>query len=412
MSSEKVNILTLSLAQGVKLAFLLFSIFISTRISNTAWGEYTIAQSFFLWIGLIIEYGFNLYGVNKLSITSYRKEDIPTYNRMSSEIYSGRIIIGFLVAVIVISIYLSGVIQNIISPIFLIVSYIGAFAYNLLPTWHFQFRGKIFIVALIDIVVYTISALSFLLVLFLHASILLSSIIQSIMCIVAGFFGWLLISGEIGRPSFSIFVGFIGIKNSFSLFIYNSSIGIYTAGSNILIGLLFGVGESGIFSSAERIIRIINSVLSPFIKTYFPKMSYLFANDKLKYNSYFTRIIVISIVSLSVLALTSYFLSDFVSGLIYNYNSKKIAKVIRILSFTIVLVNLSSILSFFWILPAGLSRNFNVITIISAALNTILMFLAANYKVFGYAWSIVVTELFVFLSLTVILYLSSKGEKK
>jgi polysaccharide transporter, PST family len=78
--------------------------------------------------------------------------------------------------------------------------------------------------------------------------------------------------------------------------------------------------------------------------------------------------------------------------------------VLRILSLLLPIVGVNIALGVQWMLPLGLERDLNAITLLAGLLNIgLAMALASTYKDFGMAWAVVCAEIFVAAAICVLL---------
>jgi PST family polysaccharide transporter len=78
--------------------------------------------------------------------------------------------------------------------------------------------------------------------------------------------------------------------------------------------------------------------------------------------------------------------------------------VLRILSLLLPIVGVNFALGIQWMLPLGLDRPFNIITVLAGLVNIgMATALASSYRDLGMAWAVVCAEIFVTASLYVVL---------
>lgn len=398
----KQNILVLMLSQTSKLFVLIFSLFISTIISRESWGVYAISQSLVIWIGLLLEYGFNISGV--FCMSRCNESSKITALDFISKSTSGRFICFFIIISTLLLTFYFFPTSYIVPFEIVLISLLHSFSYALIPVWYFQSTDRIYLVAFVDIIISASSLFSLYLIAYKDISLSISLMFQSISCLSLCILTFIIAIKEIGKPSLSLTLGLSALKEDFSYFLNNSSISLFTSGATILIGGLFGVSQAGYYASAERIIKILNSISAPFIKVNFPKYSSLYSLNRRLHKRKLDKLL-IYILGVFILVNSALFLSaNWIAYVMYKDNWQNIANILKILSFTLIFVNLSSIISFFWIIPSQKMKEFNMITISAGFLNLILLFFFWRFYPSKYPWSIVIVEFILCLWLIYLRY--------
>jgi polysaccharide transporter, PST family len=104
------------------------------------------------------------------------------------------------------------------------------------------------------------------------------------------------------------------------------------------------------------------------------------------------------------LGVVVFFMAPLLVRIILGKDFAEAVPVLRILSLLLPIIGLNFALGIQWMLPLGLDRAFNIITLLAGLINVgLATALASNYKDLGMAWAVVCAEIFVAVSLYVVL---------
>jgi PST family polysaccharide transporter len=386
----------LFVAQIAKFGLLATSPLAARSMSKSDWGGVVIAQAIFLWTSLFVEYGFNLFGIQE---SAKDPLNVITQSKLAEIIYSGRLIIATLVTLIMVTLIAMGWSPLRVDNGLMISALFGGVFYGLLPVWHFQLTDRMHIIALADISIFGLATVCCLAVVATKSSPIFMLLGQTMGAVSATAFLTFILVREVGPIPIRLRSGRTGLRRARSLFIYNVSIGLYTVANLIVVGSTQGISEGAAYANSERIIRVINSITAPAVKTFFPKFAHLFLDDPRLYVRHFKQSAGIVAITFGLLTPILYFAANPIATLVYGDTYSDSGEILKILSLSVLAVNLNGIIGYFWMLPQGRNRAFNAITISGGAVNASLLFVSTRYNSFDYAWSIVFTEAFVLIML-------------
>ncbi|ASN82031.1 oligosaccharide flippase family protein [Deinococcus ficus] len=404
---SKYNVLLLFCAQGAKFLALAISLILLPTFDTSTWGQYIFIQSLSIWLSLIIEYGFNIANVGRIARVS--KDELSFECRLAlAESFAGRSII-FLVLLIAIVAFTPVIeLKMQISLNTLLFVLMAAAGIGTMPTWFFQFTDRIYVIALAEVASAILSIACLFLLAHQTINILNWSAATAMIAIVISLIVNFIAIKEVTWHTVPLRHSFCILKKSFTYFVYNSSVGIYNAGTTVLVGSLYGISLSGAYGVADRITRLINSIISPIIKVYFPKFTLLYISNKRLYYMQLSNVLLISIICFYFISLLLFL---FFPLLVRNFNiaTTELIEMGQVLSVAIFFVNMSTIISFFWILPTKRSIHFNYITLSAAFINTCGILILKYFDIDNIAYSVLTSEIFVLLALILLLH---KGRKE
>jgi len=182
------------------------------------------------------------------------------------------------------------------------------------------------------------------------------------------------------------------------------AISLYTASNNFLLGILTNNTMVGIFNAADKIRIAFQSGVTIFGQSLFPQAARNIKEDKDKVINELTRFMFIGTAVILIFSILAYFLSSEIILLIAGENYLPSIKVFRILCYIPFSVIVSNILGIQIMLNLGLTREFNIIIWCGGILNILmLIILIPLFSVLGVAYSVLLTESFISLSMLIIL---------
>ena len=193
-------------------------------------------------------------------------------------------------------------------------------------------------------------------------------------------------------------------RDGFSLFVYRGAVSLYTVAGTFILGLMMpgSIVQVGLYGGAERIVRPLQGLLAPLGLAFYPRISHLAGTDR----PAAARLARISL-AVMLAGATGICLALLLAGPLVvrvmlgpEAHGQDSIRLFRILALTFPMVAIGSVLGLQWMLPLGLDRALNGITIAAGALNLALaVTLVPRQGPDGMAWAAVVTETFVCVSM-------------
>jgi O-antigen/teichoic acid export membrane protein len=189
------------------------------------------------------------------------------------------------------------------------------------------------------------------------------------------------------------------------LFVSTAAISLYTNTNLVRVGLLAGNVQAGYFSAAEKIVRAMTGLISPFMQAFFPYVNSLMSQSResaLRAISHILRWTAGGTFVVSVLLLL---FANLITTLVFGSRATTdCVIVIRWISFLPFLIGVSNVLGLQTMLPFGFDRQFSRILLASGLLNIVLAipfihFVGAS----GAGISVLITEACVTLTMIVFL---------
>ena len=356
------------------------------------WGLVAFSQSFGLYTALVVEFGFMLSATREVA---RHRDDHVKLGEIFAEVIGAKAILAT-ACVVAASLIVA------VTPSFhgnRIMMYAGSLAgiaQGANVGWFYQGLEQMRIVSVVDILGKVMFALS---VFFLIHS---PSDDWKVPCIQCFWYcaATILLTARIyrdfsvGKPTIKTATG--AIKRSASMFLYRGSLTLYTTANTLILGFLSTPLSVAYYAAGEKINNVLLNGGTPVTQALFPKMSYLTVNDPAAAKR-IARITLLTALGLSsVLCVAAYLFAPLAVRVILGRGYEQVVPVLRVLALAIPTVSCSVVMGCQCMLPLGMDKAFNVITIVAGIFNVALALLVVpRYAHIGMAWSIVMTELLV-----------------
>lgn len=278
-----VNIFYLYSVQGLNLILpILILPYLIKTLSIESFGIYSFAFAFSQFVVLFVDFGFNISATKKIAENTDRDDIVKTT-------FWHIIFIKFiltLISLVLVGIFIVLSQKTAVYSTSILYAYIMIIGTAIFPIWWFQGMNKMRELSVIS----AISKLASypLIFVFVKDSTDYNSaiVIQSLSYFMAGVFSF----GYLYKYYDDYFVDFKvstnietymhEIKESFPIFLSNSSISLYTNSLTILLGIFSTQYNVGLFGALERIVRMICfGLLAPINQVVFPVIANLKKNN-------------------------------------------------------------------------------------------------------------------------------------
>lgn len=353
------NTLYLYLSQGLIFLLPFFILpFLLKTLSIESFGLYNFSLAFSQFLILLIDFGFNL------SITKKIAENVNKNNYIKNIFWT---IIFIKISLLIISILVSVI-------VFMLIPSLESFKYAMIcgslmligntfyPVWWFQGLNKFKILTLINISSKAICYPFIFILVTSEGDYMEAVLIQSLSFVLASVFSFVYLFLTCRDYFFNINFDFVKknfykeIKDSYLIFLSNSSISLYTNTTVLILGVFSSPYSVGIFSAIERIVRVIcTAVLVPFTQSSYPFLIRMKSQNIVVAKKIFRKMLTF-IFLLSLIVMGSYF---FLKDLIIKYFFQEYEKNILLLDlfmFSIFPVTLGGVLGQLGLLALGDSK--------------------------------------------------------
>jgi O-antigen/teichoic acid export membrane protein len=188
------------------------------------------------------------------------------------------------------------------------------------------------------------------------------------------------------------------IKAGSAVFLSTGGINLYNQSNIILIGMIAGPIQAGLFTGADKIQRALQSLTGPISGAVYPRINNLLVSKPKESHRLMRLTLVLQGVFSFCLSVVMFLSADFVTRLFLGNQYIEAVPIIRCLAAVLFLVGLNNALGVNMMFPFGLNTEVARITVASGIFNVaMLSFLTYEEGAIGAAISVVMTEMFVTL---------------
>ncbi|MEI6123838.1 MAG: flippase [Bacteroidota bacterium] len=395
------NFFSLSVLNGISFLFPFITIPYLTRVLGVElFGLWSFAFGIIQYFIIFTSFGFAYAATQQISIHQANKKKI-------SEIFSAVITVKLLISVLCWFVLMALILfTNQFRHDYLIFIYSFGMVIGdaLVPVWLFQGMEKMKYITIVNFA----SKFVFTLLLFIfvrsEADLLIVPIFNTCGYVIAGIISFL-IAFRIFKlkptwPKLSEMVH--QMKEAWPIFVSTFSINLYRYANVPLLGFFTNMTMVGYYASAEKVIRGVQSLITPLSDALFPYISKRFANDSSKNNISFIfklgKKYFVALVALSVVFLL--FAKPIVTVFLGQKFVASIAD-IQIMSFVVLFGGMNYFLGIIGLVNMGYKKKFMVFVAITGVVSIFnLLWLIYLFADQGASASMLISEMLLFVMLT------------
>lgn len=369
------------------------------------WGTLAFIGGFTVYLNLLIEYGFGLYGAREVARLQHDPEAV-------SEVFAS--VLGAKLMLCLAAVLASLVVWQVVAVYrqhsllyWICVATTIVAAMNL--TWFFQGIERIKVVAYLDVGLRIVAmGAMFWLVKTPEDVWKLATAFLFVPVICVGYsFYWVYRRYPARMPT--IRTSFDALKAGWALFQYRCTTSFYTMGSPFLLGLLSTPHVVGTYAIADKLYRAFLSLLWPVHSVLYPRMSNMVQVSRQEAARFAHRCLIGFGAFGLALGLTLHVAGPELVRLLMGEQYLVAVPTLRIMALLPVMIAVSTVLGNQWMLSMGMERGSNTITLLASALNlSLILLLVPRFAQDGMAWAMVGTEAFV--TLVTVAYLRQKRQ--
>ena len=379
--------------------------FLARRLGPQEWGTIAYFQSFALYIGMVIEYGFGLSATRKVAANPDSGE---LRSETLCEVGSSKLLLTLIACAIAIALMFT-LPEFSTHPIHALAATVWGISQGANMVWYFQGIRQIRRAAFIELIGRGIAAAIAIVLVRSSADgyrFLLAMAGGSVVATLAE----TVLSYRTAR--FRIFTfgkALIGLKEGLTLFFFRSAVSLYTLGNSFILGTMAAPVIVGYYAGAERISKGILSFTGPIYQTMFAEINRLMAIDEDRARVRARQSLVMMVGLGTALGLTVFFGAPMLVRFLLGPAFGPAVAVTRVMALLPPLVCMGTSLGSNWMLPLHFDRAFNIIILAAGLLNvTLAILLAPRFGAIGMGISVVTCEAVVAILCAV--YLSAVGK--
>lgn len=197
------------------------------------------------------------------------------------------------------------------------------------------------------------------------------------------------------------------IRMGWTMFLYRSSVSLYTVGNAFILGLFVAPSFVGYYAGAEKIGKALVSLLNPITQTLYPRLSHLVHKDIGRAARLLKVILAFMVIGGAIAGACVFYGAPSLVHVILGSAFGPSTPVLKIFAWLPLVIGVGAVFGVYWMLPLGMDRVFNTVILSAGALNLLLAtLLAPKAGPEGMAWAVMISEICVTVSMGV--YLMSR----
>jgi polysaccharide transporter, PST family len=410
MSNKKrliTNFISLASMQGLNFILPLITLpYLLQVLGPGRFGLISFAQALIQYFILFTDYGFNLIATKEISLHRENKKQI-------SVIFSTVMLVRILLLIIslLILIVLVVIIPKFQNNSLIYLLTFGMVIGNVLfPVWFFQGIEEMKVISILNIVSKLIFTIGIFIFVTDKSQFLIVPVLNSLGYITIGLIGLYLVifryRVRLIKPSLADIK--YQLKEGWDIFVSNLVTSLYTTSNIFILGFFASNTVVGYYSSAEKVVKAISSVVGPLIQTVYPFLSKALHDSKQAALNMINKIFLFITFSMGILSLFVGIFAEKIVNIALGPEYEATIPLLQILAGLPLILGWASVLGILTMINFDYKKQLSRIYIYASILSIILMvLLIPTYKEIGTAWNAILTE--AFATLLMALFLWRKG---
>lgn len=393
------NFLNLAAIYGLELLIPLLTLPYVIKVCGIElYGLVAFATALFSYFGVLINYGFNLTGTKEVAQNIENKVKV---SEIFFSVNNAKLFLSVvsLLALLIMFIFVTQLQDS--REIFLIV-FGTVLAQNFSPIWFFQGIQKLSGISKVNIGFRLLGLIGIYLIVKQPTDGLYVVLIPFVCTICSTIISLILVRKYINLScyKFSIRAVFDELVKGKYVFLSQVKITFFNSFNILVLGFMTSDAIVGFFSAADKVIKAMSAVQIPVVTALYPYFSTTVKKDIHDSFKNITRIALYGGACYFLGIVGVFIFSDYISELLFEKDSQQISLLIKVMCFIPLFVFLNNMFGTQFLLNLGQDKRFLANLISAAIINVVLIFPLVNfYGVIGAAFSVLITEFFVFASM-------------
>lgn len=397
------NIISLFTIKGLEyiLAFITFPYLVRVlQVEN--FGAVVFTQGIIQYFVLFTDYGFNLLGPREIA----QHDSIKERGKIFASIFCAKLILLLISTIVFICMLIGAKYINDIDITLYSVVYLMVIGNVIFPIWFFQGIQQMRYITIVNVIGRFLSVACIFYFVKAPSDYILAGLFQAIVPLIAGICSWIILWKKY-REVF-ILPKFQNVKQVFidawEIFTSTIAINLYTASNIVFLGLLTNNTIVGYFSGAQKIIQNINQLISPVTQAIYPYVSKTASNSKNDALKFLRKIVLILGGGNFIGSILIFIFAEWIVDILLGAGYEQSVLLLRILAFLPFIISLSNIFGIQTMLVFGMKKQFNKVLLSAAIINTVVVLpMIYFYQAIGVSVSMTITEIFVTLTMYIVL---------
>ena len=376
--------------------------FLARRLGPVHWGSLVFMQAFVTYVTFLVNYGFNYSATRDVA---RHRHDPDRLKDLLAGVLGAKVMLAFLsivlvvpVAIIVPAVHRN---QDLLWPAML-----WALAVAASPAWYFQGLERLGIVARCDTAARILSLIAIVLVVQSKDDAWKVLAIQGGLLLCATVIELTVAYKEVGFRMPSTALVRQTLRLGWAIFMLSGAISFYTIGNGFMVGLFGTSAAVAYYVGAERICRVLGTLLTPIAQAVYPRTSHLATQARWRAARLAKTSLILMAAGGCAMGVFLFAAAPILVQILLGPGFDQAIPVLQILALVPPMVAVSNVLGVQWGLALGLDRLVNMVMYAAGLLNIVLaIILVPHYFQIGMAVSVVVAETFVAAGLYLLLRL-------
>ena len=394
------NFMSLSVLQGANYVLPLITLPYLVRVLGPEkYGLIAFAQAFIQYFNILTDYGFNLSATREISIHRDNAQKV-------SEIFSSVMIIKFCLLV------LSFVIMSILVFSFWkfrqdwLIYYLTfgmVVGQVLFPVWFFQGMERMKYITFLNITAKLIFTFAIFVFIRQTSDYIYVPLLNLFGYLVAGALALRIVfrGFKVGFkvPSYASLIH--QLKEGSIMFVSTVAISLYTTSNVFLLGLFTNNVIVGFYSAAEKIVKALQGLWTPFSQAIYPIFSKLYYENRTKAQYILKEILLYAGLITLAISLTGCIFAPFIIKVFFGETFTPSVSIMQILVYIVFLIGINNVLGIQGLVAFGFAKEFTLTVIIASIIHLMLLIIfIPAFKGIGVAIATITTEtIIIFIEL-------------
>ena len=380
--------------------------YLARVLGPAGYGAVAFAQGFINYLTLFVEYGFEWSATRRISV---HRENHKIINYTALHVWAAKGLLSLIGLGLLL--LLIAVVPRLREVSMLLLALYGIVLGNVLfPTWLFQGMERMIAISVINLGMKIAVLVGVFNLVRQPKDTLVYAALMGGGFFAAGLAG-VIVAVRMFNLKFAL-VTWSGIwetlKDGWVLFLSKASVSLYTTGNAFILGMLTNHTMVGYYSAAEKIVKAILGLLGPISQAAYPRFSKVAVESKGKALFWGRRMLLLMGGTSFGLSVGIFLSAPVIVTILLGSQYSPSIVVMRIIAFLPFLIALSNVLGIQLMIPFGMDRAFTIILFGAGILNVSLaILLAPVWQAAGMAFSVLLSE--VFVTLTMFILLKYKG---
>lgn len=410
MSTKKrlvTNFLSLASVQGLNFILPLVTLpYLLQTVGPSKFGLISFAQAFIQYFILFTDYGFNLVATRDISLARDNKQRLSTIFSTVMLIRTLLLMVSFILLIILV--LLVPKFQG--DRVIYFITFGMVIGNVLFPIWFFQGIEQMKTISILNVISKGIFTVGIFIFVKNPSEYLLVPILNTLGSIAIGFIAIYIILTRYQirfiRPSIPDIKN--QLKEGWHIFVSNVVTSLYTTSNIFILGFFASNTIVGYYSSAEKVVKAVSSVISPLVQTIYPYLSKALQESRERALWILNKMFIIITFGMGLLSLIVGIFAEplVIIGLGEEYIET--IPLLQILAPMPLVLGWANIFGILTMINFDYKKELSRIYIVASLFSVVLMILLIPpFREYGTAWIAILTE--TFATLLMIGFLWRKG---